>query len=83
MSDLIKEAPMRFVPQAYKWWEIMFGHKRFIRKVSKCFWIKLNEPGYSWVKWDKEEFENMKFSDSVSFEVEDWTSQPLPHRRKV
>lgn len=60
--------------QKYKWWELFFYRYRFIRRLSKGYWVKLLEDGYDWVKMDKAQFEAMTFKSNIKFQIEDWTS---------
>jgi hypothetical protein len=37
----------------YSWLETLFADRwRWVRKLSRARWIKLNKPGYSWIKLD-------------------------------
>ena len=57
----------------YKWWELWFSKYRFIRKLSRGFWVRLLEEGYDWVKMDKSYFQSLSFRPTTKFEIEDWT----------
>lgn len=67
------EIPSNYVPQKYKWYELMFRDWRLVRKLSKSYWVKMNDKGYSWVKFNKELFEQMRFVEGTTFQIEDWT----------
>jgi hypothetical protein len=57
----------------YKFWELWFGKYKIVRKLSKSFWVKLEEEGYDWVKMDKDFFYSMKFRPETKFLIEDYT----------
>lgn len=57
----------------YNFFELWFGQYRLIRKLSKSFWVRLEEKGYYWVKMDKNFFYSMKFRPEVKFQIEDYT----------
>lgn len=64
---------MEYTPQNYSWLELVFSHWRWVRKLSKGYWVKVNEPGYSWVKFDKSEFRKMVFKPDFAMTIEDYT----------
>jgi hypothetical protein len=72
---------MKYTPQKYSWFELMFSKYRWGRKLSGGYWVLLNEQGYSWVKFKKEEFEAMAFQPGTTFQIEDYMKPPLQHDR--
>jgi hypothetical protein len=64
-----------FTLQKYKWWELYFYKYKFIRKLSRSFWVKLLEDGYDWIKMDKAQFEALKFRPETKFLIEDYTNE--------
>lgn len=62
---------------------ILSDHAQWVRKLSKAYWAKKNEPGYKWVRYDKDELE--KFPDllclpSPEYTIENWTGN---HQRSA
>lgn len=64
---------INYVPQKYSFLELTFGRFKVVRFLSRAFWIKMKEPGYCWVKFDKEQFKKMRFVEGTEFEIEDYT----------
>ena len=63
----------QYIPQKYNFLELTFGQYKIVRMLSRAFWVKMKEPGYSWVKFDKEQFKKMQFVKGTEFEIEDYT----------
>jgi hypothetical protein len=63
-----------YKPQQYTWLELTFGNKwKWVRKLSKAYWVRMEEEGYSWVKFNKDDHKNMKFNPNTKFQIEDYT----------
>ena len=41
----------------YNWWELWFSDFKFIRRLSKSYWVK--QEGNCWVKFTDYELKNM------------------------
>lgn len=64
---------MKYTPQKYSFLELFFHNYKWARRLSGKFWVKLEEPGYEWVKFDKAEFEAMVFLPNTQLDIEDYT----------
>lgn len=66
---------MKFTPQKYSFLELMFNKYRWVRKLSRGFYVLRHEDGYSWVKFDKEEAKSLNIFNNPEYTIEDWTKE--------
>ena len=54
--------------------EALFKNYKPVRRFLGGYWVKLNEPGYTWIRVKREVFKRLKHPDDMNFEIEDYVN---------